>query len=56
MIYETLACGDHECGFNTNGNCKFNAFEDIPCQDLSDSEFNELLVNLKEINDNEENE
>lgn len=54
MCYEAVNCGEYACNLNTNGICKYNSFEELPCQELSDLEFHELLVNLQEVCDDGE--
>lgn len=51
MPYETLNCSDTTCPFQKKGACKFNAFDELPCQELSYKEFEELLLNMKEVYD-----
>lgn len=48
MAYETVYCGDHTCPCNKNGACKFNAFEEIPCQEMSEEEFEEFKTKTEE--------
>jgi len=48
MRYEDLNCGDHTCPFNTNGKCKFGKFDELPCNELSKEEFEELKINFRD--------
>lgn len=44
MAYETLNCGDSTCPFIKNGVCKFNKFDEIPCEELTEEEFELLKI------------
>lgn len=48
MEYGAVSCADHTCPFNINGTCKFNGFEILPCDELSEEEFEELKINHRD--------
>lgn len=49
MEYETLKCGETICPFNTNCICKFNKFEDLPCEELTKEEFELLKIEFEGV-------
>jgi len=48
MLYKTLNCADTTCPFHKNGECKFDKFDEVPCDELTEEEFETLKLEMED--------
>ncbi len=48
MLYETLSCGQYDCPLNKNGSCKLDVYQETPCNELNDEEFEAFKLEMEE--------